>query len=243
MDDPKVIDAIVILYVLLRTIVLLIIVIFLMLKALSFRRAGKFGDALAKSNIAVAIAYAGTLLLLVGLDFFRTTPWIIGITLAVAFHVVRAGMEMKNLYGSWKQVFKEAEYALQDFWTHILSQPLGMKIAMALYFLEFLAAIVLVEVKGTPKEWILPTMLIQLEKQETPTPAPLPPIPLPPVQPSPTALADSDELRSKQAFVPVRVSEAEIFAWAAINPCSEPLGSDWVCYVQHRPLAFPPYQY
>lgn len=168
MDDPRVIDAIVVAYVALRVTIVLTISSFLILKAMAFRRAGRFGDMLSKSNVLVAIAYLGTILLLVGLDFFRTWPWVLGISLAVMIYVVKAGRELRNLYGSWKLVFHEAHltlYEIRDAWR---AEPLGMKIALALLGLEFWIAVALTEVKGVPRELTLPTMLVQM----TPTPPP-----------------------------------------------------------------------
>jgi hypothetical protein len=38
-------------------------------------------------------------------------------------------------------------------------------------------------------------------------------------------------------FVPIRLSERELQAWAWVNPCARPLGNDWRCYVAHYPQA------
>jgi hypothetical protein len=168
MNRPEVVDAILVAYVLIRVVVVSTISCFLLLKALAFRRAGRFGDAMAKSNVAVAFAYIGTLLLLVGLDFFRTTPWVLGVSLVVMIYVVKAGTELKRLYGSWKALLHEAWFTILDIRDEWCAQPLGMRIATILLFAEFWLAVALVEIKGTPQELMVPTMWVQRETQATP---------------------------------------------------------------------------
>lgn len=171
MDRPEVLDALFVLYIIVRIVVVATISCFLLLKALAFRRAGKFGEAMAKSNVAVALAYIGTLLLLIGLDFFRTTPWILGISLTVLLYVVKAGTELKRLYGSWKALLHEAWLTIIDTKDEWCAQPLGMRIATILLFVELWVAVALVEIKGTPQELVTPTMWVQQSHEPTPTPA------------------------------------------------------------------------
>jgi hypothetical protein len=169
-DRPEVNDAILVVYMLIRVVLVGTISGFLLLKALAFRRAGKFGDAMAKSNVAVAFAYLGTLMLLAGLDFFRTTPWVLGVSFVVMLYVVKAGNELKRLYGSWGELMHEARLTIFDIRDEWLAQPPGMRIATILLFVEFWAAVVLVEIKGTPQELTIPTTWVSRAADATPTP-------------------------------------------------------------------------
>jgi hypothetical protein len=118
--------------------------------------------------VAIALAFAGTILLLIGLDFFRTSVWILGITLGVLVYVVKAAIQMKNLYGSWGNVRHEAKLTLVDLSNSWGAEPLVVKVVTIILAIEFIAAVVLVEVKGIPQELILPTSLVH------PTPTPIP---------------------------------------------------------------------
>lgn len=166
MNRTDIIDALLTIYLLIRLVVVVILSVFLMLKALVFRRAGAFGDGIAKSNISIVVAFLGSLFLLAGLDFFSTWPWSLGILLVVTFYVVRAAQRMAELYGGWLNLTHEAKLTLRDLRGEWRRQPLGMKIAVVLLFLDLFAAVALSEVRGVPPELMLPKHSIQ--KEDTP---------------------------------------------------------------------------
>lgn len=166
MNRTDIIDALLTLYSLVRFTAVVVLSVFLLLKALVFRRAGAFGDGIAKSNVAVVVAFIGSLFLMFGLDFFATWPWSLGIVLGVMFFAIRAAQRMAELYGGWLNLTHEAKLTLRDLRGEWGRQPLGMKIAVALLFLDLFAAVALSEVKGVPPELVLPKHSIQ--KEDTP---------------------------------------------------------------------------
>jgi hypothetical protein len=171
MGRDEVLNTVFILYAVTRIVVVATTVVFLLLKALAFRRAGRFGDAMAKSNFVIALAFLGTLMLVAGLAFFRTTPWVLGISFAVLVYVVRGGIEFKRLYGSWQALLHEAWLTVKDLGNEWCAQPLGMRIATILLLVEFWVAVGLVQVKGTPEELQLPSMWVTHPVEPTPTPS------------------------------------------------------------------------
>lgn len=143
---------------------------FMLLKALVFRRAGRFGSALAKSNVSIVVAFIGSMMLMLGFGFFATWPWSIGIILVIVTYVVKAAIQMANLYGGWKYLSREAKLTLIDLKGEWRQQPLGMKIAVLILLLDLFAAVALTEVRGVPPEIIVPRP--QVKVQATPIEGP-----------------------------------------------------------------------
>lgn len=161
MNKTDVIDALLLIYFLIRLVVVIILSAFMLLKALVFRRSGKFGSALAKSNVSIVVAFIGSILLLIGLDFFATWPWSLGVLIVVTIYAVKAAQRMADLYGGWPNLMHEAKLTLRDLAKEWKRQPLGMKIAIMLLLLDLFAAVALTEVKGVPPELVLPQHSVQ----------------------------------------------------------------------------------
>lgn len=161
MSKADIIDALVTIYFAIRLVVVVILSVFMLLKALVFRRAGKFGSSLAKSNISIVVAFIGSIFLLAGLDFFATWPWSLGILVVITFYVVKAAQRMAELYGGWLNLTREAKLTLRDLAGEWKRQPLGTKIAITFLLLDLFAVVVLTEVRGVPSEMALPKHSIQ----------------------------------------------------------------------------------
>jgi hypothetical protein len=167
MNKTDITDALLTLYFLIRVVAVIVLSAFLLLKALVFRRSGAFGDGIAKSNVSVVVAFLGSLFLMVGLDFFATWPWALGVVLGVMFFAIRAAQRMADLYGGWLNLTHEAKLTLRDLRGEWRRLPLGMKIAVVILLLDLFAAVSLTEVKGVPPELALPKHSIQ-KQEDTP---------------------------------------------------------------------------
>lgn len=152
MNKAEIIDALLMLFFFIRVFAILVLSVFMLLKALVFRRAGEFGASLAKSNLAVVVAFIGSVFLIAGFDFFATWPWSLFVLLLVMAYAIKATHQMSILYGGWMNLLREAKLTLIDMRGEWKGQPLGMKIAILILILDLFAAVSLTEVKGVPHE-------------------------------------------------------------------------------------------
>lgn len=171
MERPEAVDLLTTLFTLTRVIAVIVLSGFLLLKSLVFRRAGKFGAAIAKSNLSVVVAFFGSVMLALGFGFFGTWPWSIGIILVIMVYVVKAAQQMSSLYGGWSNLLNEAKLTLRDLRGEWRRQPLGMKLAILILLLDLFAAVALSEVRGVPRELIIPPPQVKVQSEATPADA------------------------------------------------------------------------
>lgn len=169
MDQIDTTSVILTLFTMVRIVAIFILASFMLLKALVFRRAGKFGSALAKSNVSIVVAFVGSMMLALGFGFFATWPWALGIVLVIVMYVTKAAQEMANLYGGWEYLMREAKATLRDLRDEWKRQRLGMKIAILIYALDLFAAVALSEVRGVPRELMIPPPKVKVQTGATPT--------------------------------------------------------------------------